>query len=113
LSNCANFNANTTLLAALSLQGGSDLCGKAEILLRAAAAAFLNASSGCVNFDINAAKVVSDTNAALASCDEQAIITEATELDRLNNLGCPLNQNGQCSNPAAPVVNSSIAAPKP
>ena len=99
LSSCANFSGNTTLAAALSLQGGNDACGKAETLIRAAVAAFLNASSTCVSFDLNPTSVVAETNTALASCDGATIIAEATRLDGLNNLGCPINQNGVCQNP--------------
>ena len=99
LSSCANFSGSTTLAAALALQGGSDACGKAEILLRAAAGSFLNASSSCVQFNLNAATVVSETNTALASCDGATIVAEGTRLDGFNNLGCPINQQGQCQNP--------------
>ena len=113
LNSCQNFSGSTKLTAALALQGGSDACGKAEILLRAAAAAFLNASSSCVGYPLNPAGVIAETNAALASCDGATIVAEASRLDGFNNLGCPINQQGQCSNPAAPVVNQSIVPDKP
>ena len=91
--------ANLTLRQALDLQGGKDACGKAEILLRAAAAAYLNSLSTCVQFELSTGELVAEVNAALANCDATAIITEATRLDGFNNAGCPLNQQGQCSNP--------------
>ena len=91
--------ANLTLRQALNLQGGKDACGKAEILFRAAAAAYLNSLSTCVQFELSTGELVAEVNAALANCDPTAIITEATRLDGFNNAGCPLNQQGQCSNP--------------
>jgi hypothetical protein len=99
LSNCSPDYDTITLRDALSLQGGKTLCQKAEILLRAAAAAYLNSQSSCVGYPISTGALVAEVNAALASCDSGAIITEATRLDGFNNLGCPLNQQGQCSNP--------------
>jgi hypothetical protein len=99
LSSCSQNFANLTLRQALSLQGGDDLCGKAETLLRIATGSFLNASSSCVQFDLNAAAVVAEVNGILASCDASQFTTESTKLDGLNNQGCPLNQQGQCSNP--------------
>jgi len=96
---CSIDFANLTLRQALDLQGGKDACGKAEILLRAAAAAYLNSLSTCVQFELSTGELVAEVNAALAGCDANAIITEATRLDGFNNAGCPLNQQGQCSNP--------------
>jgi len=99
LSGCTQNFANLTLRQALSLQGGNDLCGKAETLLRIATGSFLNASSSCVQFNLNAAALVAEVNGILASCDASQFITESTKLDEFNNQGCPLNQQGQCSNP--------------
>ena len=99
LSGCSQNFANLTLRQALSLQGGSDLCGKAETLLRIATGSFLNASSSCVQFNLNAAALVAEVNGILASCDASQFITESTRLVEFNNLGCPLNQQRQCSNP--------------
>jgi hypothetical protein len=99
LSGCPENYNTITLREALSLQGGKTLCQKAEILLRAAAAAYLNSLSTCVQYPISTGTLVTEVNAALASCDSAAIITEATRLDGFNNLGCPLNQQGDCSNP--------------
>jgi hypothetical protein len=99
LSGCPENYNTITLREALSLQGGKTLCQKAEILLRAAAAAYLNSLSTCVQYPISTGTLVAEVNTALASCDSGAIITEATRLDGFNNLGCPLNQQGDCSNP--------------
>jgi hypothetical protein len=98
LAGCPENYTTITLREALSLQGGKTTCQKAEILLRAAAAAYLNSQSGCVGYPISTGALIAEVNAALASCDSGAIITEATRLDGFNNLGCPLNQQGECSN---------------
>lgn len=99
LSGCSQNFANLTLRQALALQGGNDTCGKAETLLRIATGSFLNASSSCVQFNLNAAALVAEVNAVLASCDPSQFTTESTRLDEFNNQGCPLNQQGECSNP--------------
>ena len=99
LSGCSQNFANLTLRQALSLQGGNSLCEKAETLLRIATGSFLNASSSCVQFNLNAAALVAEVNGVLASCDASQFISESTKLDEFNNQGCPLNQQGQCSNP--------------
>jgi hypothetical protein len=99
LSSCTQNFANLTLRQALSLQGGNTLCEKAETLLRIATGSFLNASSSCVQFNLNAAALVAEVNGVLASCDGSQFTTESTKLDGFNNQGCPLNQQGQCSNP--------------
>jgi hypothetical protein len=80
-----------TLLQGLSFQGGNDLSGKAQILLRAAISAVLN--SGSVQYGMSLTDIVSSVNAALASGDATQIINLATTLDNLNNGlgGCPLN----------------------
>jgi hypothetical protein len=82
------FPANTTLQQALSFQGGSDLHGAAEILLRAAAAGYLNAVEG-LGYPLSSAQVVAEVNTALASGDRATILAEATRLDQFNNLRCP------------------------
>jgi hypothetical protein len=99
LAGCPENYTTITLREALSLQGGKTTCQKAEILLRAAAAAYLNSQSGCVGYPISTGALIAEVNTALASCDSGAIITEATRLDGFNNLGCPLDQQGNCSNP--------------
>jgi hypothetical protein len=60
------------------------------ILLRAAVASYLNAVS-FKNFKPDAATVIADTNAALASGDRATIIAQAEHWDFLNNKRpCPL-----------------------
>jgi subtilisin-like proprotein convertase family protein len=82
---------DTTLLAALDGQGGPTVADAAELLLRQAAAALLNAASPTVDYPLSVNDVINRVNAALASGDRSTILALASELDRLNNLGCPLN----------------------
>jgi hypothetical protein len=81
--------AGTTLLQALSFQGGPTVQDAKNILLRAAAAAYLN--SLAVDYPLTDAEVVSMVNAALASGDRATILALAAVLDANNNLGCPLS----------------------
>jgi hypothetical protein len=78
-----------TLLEALSFQGGPDLVGKQEILLRAAVAALLNSTSG-IDYGVGPNGVINGVNKRLASGDEKKIVNFAKKLDDRNNLGCPL-----------------------
>jgi len=96
---CVNSSyGNLTLLEALSLKGGSGVNGAAQILLRIGTGAYLNALSDCVEYAQSAADVVSDVNAALASCNRSTILGLAATLDFQNNAGCPLDQHGSCEN---------------
>jgi hypothetical protein len=99
LSGCNKNFATLTLRDALSLQGGNTLCGKAEILLRIATGAYLNSLSSCVNFPVQTGTLVTEVNAVLATCDGAQFVTESTKLDAFNNLGCPIDQQGICTNP--------------
>jgi hypothetical protein len=83
--------ANYKLVEALAFKGGPDLTGAAQILLRASVAAELNAKYSGMGYPMSAADVVSAVNAALASANRGAILTLASQLDDLNNLGCTLN----------------------
>jgi len=84
--------ASSTLLQALSFQGGSTLAGAEEILLRAAVAALLNACPGSgVNYPLTDAQIVTLVNDAIASGDRATILGVASALDGFNNLGCPIN----------------------
>ncbi len=80
-----------TLLQALAFGGGSGVSGAAEILLRAAVAALLNASHPSVDYPRTPAGVISDVNAALATQNRDTMLALAATLDADNNLGCPLN----------------------
>jgi hypothetical protein len=82
---------STTLLQALSLQGGPTIQAAKDILLRAAVAALLNSASPDVDYPLTTAQVIAQVNAALASNDRNTILTLARQLDDDNNLGCPLN----------------------
>jgi hypothetical protein len=83
--------STNTLLQALKYGGGSTLEAKKKILLRAAVASLLNAAHPDVAFGGTPASIISEVNAALVSNDAGVIIALATELDELNNGGCPLN----------------------
>ena len=78
---------------ALNFRGGNTIPEKAEILLRAAVAAVLNADSPGVNYPLTSTQVIDAVNAALASQDATTIINLANQLDGDNNGpgGCPLN----------------------
>jgi hypothetical protein len=74
---------STTFLTALSTGGGG-----LDALLRHAAAAYLNAASTGVDFDLSTSDVVSMTNAAILSGDYE---TTKDEFEELNEQGCPLS----------------------
>ena len=80
---------NVTLLEALSFPGGPGQLGGAQILLRSAVAALLNAAVPNLNYPLSQSDVISQVNAALASGDRATMIALADLLDSYNNLGCP------------------------
>jgi ABC-type transport system substrate-binding protein len=81
---------NTTLLDALSFQGGPGLDGAKRILLRTAVAALLNSTS--INYPLTTAEVISAVDNALASGDRNTILAVAAQGDAINNaFPCPLN----------------------
>jgi hypothetical protein len=90
---------DTTMLAALSLKGGSTLNGAAQILMRAATAAYINADAALAfpyrrytdSFPGYGGPLVYQVRDALDSQDRGTILTLATSLDAANNLGCPLS----------------------
>jgi hypothetical protein len=82
---------DVTLLEALSLEGGSTTADAAEVLLRQAVAALLNAASPDVDYPLTEAEIIAQVNAALASGDRDTILALAEELDTFNNLFCPLD----------------------
>jgi hypothetical protein len=88
LGDCCRDLGDATLKRALDFDGGTGVCGAARILLRAAVAALLNASSPEVNYPLAEAEVIQSVNAALATCRRAPMIALAGELDRANNLGC-------------------------
>lgn len=82
---------NSTLLQALSFKGGSTVTDAAKLLLHHAVAALLNAGSPNVNYGMSEADIIADVNAALASNDRDTMLALKSDLDALNNAGCPLN----------------------
>jgi len=83
--------AGKTLLQSIQGGGGPGTLGAATVLLRAATAAILNASSSGVDYPLTQAQVISQVNAALASNDRDTMLSLASTLDGYNNLGCPLS----------------------
>jgi len=84
---CSCGYGGTTFDQALGLKGGTSTCGAVQILLRAAAAAYLNACLG--GYPIATKEdVVTEVNLALDTCNRATILAEATKLDGFNNLGC-------------------------
>ncbi|WP_435745717.1 hypothetical protein [Nocardioides sp. SYSU DS0663] len=83
-----------TLLDALKYRGGKGAEGAERILLRAAVASWLNAAHEELEFplrrDGGSDPFVPRVNAAIASGDRAQMLDLAAELDRVNNLGCPL-----------------------
>jgi hypothetical protein len=84
---------DATLLQALRFGGGDTVADKAEILLRAAVAAVLNAAHPGVVSGYTVAQIQAMVNAALAGGNEREIVALAMLLDDANNAegGCPLN----------------------
>jgi hypothetical protein len=83
--------ADVTLLAALDFEGGPTTADAAEVLLRQAVAALLNAASPDVDYPLTEAEIITAVNAALATGDRETILALAEELDTFNNLFCPLD----------------------
>ena len=98
-----------TMAQALALKGGPGADGAAQILLRAATAAYLNAAYDVVpdgsqglfypyrryrdtTIDgVTYPGLQASVTAALSSLDRATMINLAGALDQANNLGCPLN----------------------
>lgn len=87
--------AGDSLLDALAYKGGPGAAGAERILMRAAAAAWLNAAHEGVGYPYrrweDPFNIVGTTNSAIASGDRAAMLDVATALDTANNLGCTLN----------------------
>ena len=83
---------NDSLLDALSYPGGPGPAGGAQILLKQAVAALLNAASGF--YPLTTAQVIGMVNSALATGDRSTMVTLASSLEKLNSLGCPCNNRG-------------------
>jgi hypothetical protein len=61
-----------------------------RILLRHATAAVLNASHPGVTYPMTSSEIISKVNTALKGSRSQ-MLTLKKQLDKNNNLGCPLN----------------------
>ena len=91
--------AGLTFLDALSAQGGPGADGAAQILARAASAAYLNAANEGLGYPwrrFNSGldgrpPLVATVNAAYASGQRSVMLDLASRLDADNNLGCPLS----------------------
>lgn len=83
-----------SLLDALKYNGGNTLLGAERNLLRAAAAAWLNAAHEGVGYPYRRNQapynIVKTVNDAIASNSRAKMLQVAGELDAANNLGCPL-----------------------
>jgi hypothetical protein len=84
--------ADDTLLEALNYHGGKGELGAAQILLRAAVAAILNASHPDVDYEFALADIIADVNAALDG-NRAGMLALAADLDAANNAGCPLGDD--------------------
>ncbi len=84
----------TTLLAALSLKGGSGVDGAGQILFRAAAAAWLNAADDRLNYLFTRFGTPPTIHSMVLGSigNREAMLIVATTLDNANNGvgGCPL-----------------------
>ncbi|MWV14689.1 hypothetical protein F3I16_01415 [Pseudomonas sp. L-22-4S-12] len=94
--------ADDLMLDALSYSGGTGKLGAAQIMLRAAVAAVLNAANGGVQYAFTLSDVISDVNAQLQSGTRESMLALATQLDDANNgvfdnpdggESCPLGLN--------------------
>jgi hypothetical protein len=82
---------DATLRDALAFRGGPGGTGAAEILLRAAVSALLNASHSGVSYAYDAGWLIAQVQAALGAGSRAAMIDLASRLDLANNAPCPLN----------------------
>ena len=84
-----------TMRDALRLGGGPGLVGATNVLMRATAAAYLNAAHDSVGYPYRRFDepdaIRRDVANALQSQDRATILALAGRLDAANNLGCPLN----------------------
>ncbi len=90
-----NVDKSDTLLTALQYHGGRGAAGAERILLRAAAAAYLNAAHEGLGYPYrrnnDPLNIIESVNDAIASGNRARMLALATVLDDANNLGCPLN----------------------
>jgi hypothetical protein len=82
---------NATLHESLSFNGGPDVTAAAANMLKQATGSLLNSAHAGVDFPWTTAQLISDVDAALASKNSSVLLGLASDLDKANNLGCPLN----------------------
>jgi hypothetical protein len=80
-----------SLMNSLSFQGGSDVNGAAQNMIKQATGSLLNSAHAGIDFPWQTAQLISDVNAALASKNINTLLSLATALEHDNTLGCPLN----------------------
>ena len=83
--------ANATLIDSLSFNGGSDVTAAAANMLKQATGSLLNSAHAGVDFPWSTAQLINEVNSALASKNSSVLLDLASDLDKDNNLGCPLN----------------------
>ncbi len=88
------------MMQALAFPGGSTVKAKAQILLRAAVSALLNACNDDVDYALSEDAVIAAVNDALASKNATTILSLATLLDGYNNDGCPIS-SANSANPCS------------
>ena len=81
-----------TMLDALKYKGGDGEIGAAEILLRAAVAAVLNARYPTINYPVLEADLIAEVNDALASHNRDTMLGLKDILDDYNNLGADISK---------------------
>lgn len=89
-----NMPRGDLMMAALNYGGGPGAAGAERILLRAAAAAWLNAATEELGYPLRRygpTGFIAEVNTAIASGDRAAMLELATMLDEKNNLGCTLS----------------------
>jgi len=84
-----------TFLQALNFRGGNTIQAAAQILLRQAVAALLNAENPSVSYPRTAAEVIATVNGVLNTVTptRDSILALAASLDADNNLLCPLGDD--------------------
>jgi len=87
--------ASKTFLEALNFRGGNTIQAAAQILLRQAVAALLNAENPNVSYPRTVTEVVDAVNGVLntATPTRDSILALAASLDADNNLECPLGDS--------------------
>ncbi len=108
--------ASKTFLEALNFKGGNTIQAAAQILLRQAVAALLNAENPSVSYPRTVTEIENAVNGVLNTVTpiRESILALAASLDADNNLQCPLggdntdvtSTNGGTENPAGGTTGS-------